>query len=81
MRAWDRDIDIYYSDILLDEKLYKEKSENILIYGISHKTSTCAKPLRFRYDKKDGFIKIHNGIRYLVLFDCGWYRTLKKKFV
>ena len=28
-----------------------------------------AKPLRFRYDRIDGFIKIHNKFRYLVLFD------------
>ena len=28
-----------------------------------------AKPLRIRYNKIDGFIKIHNKIRYLVLFD------------
>ena len=30
MRAWDRDINIDFSDILLDEKLYIEKYENIL---------------------------------------------------
>ena len=48
MRAWDRDINIDFSGILLDEKLYKEKYENILIYNISYKTSTGAKPLRFR---------------------------------
>ena len=29
MRVWDRDI--RFSDILLDEKLYKDKYENILI--------------------------------------------------
>ena len=51
IRFWDRDID--FSDILLDEKLYKEKYENILIYDISCKTSTCAKPLRIRLDKVD----------------------------
>ena len=28
-----------------------------------------AKPLHIRIDKIDGFIKIHNEIRYLVLFD------------
>ena len=38
MRAWDRDIDIDFSGILLG-KLYKEKFE----------------------------------IRYLVIFDCGWF--------
>ena len=25
-----------------------------------------------RFDKKDGFIKIQDGIRYLVLSDCSW---------
>ena len=73
MRAWGRDIDIEFSDILLDEKLYKEKYENILVYDISYKTSTGAKPLRIRYDEIDGFINIHNGIRYLVLFECGCF--------
>ena len=61
-----------FSGILLDEKLYKEKDKNDLVYGISCKTSAGEKPLRIRYDEIDGFIKIHNGIRYLVLFDCGW---------
>ena len=70
IRVWDRDVD--FSDILLDENVYKENYENILIYDISYKISTGAKPLRIRYDEIDGFIKIHNGIRYLVLFDCGW---------
>ena len=69
MRAWGIDIDTDFSGILLDEKLYKEKNKNVLIYDISYKTSTGAKPLRIRYDKIDGFIKIHNRIRYLVLFD------------
>ena len=69
MRAWDIDIETDFSGILLDEKLCKEKNENILIYDISYKTSTSAKPLRIRYNKIDGFIKIHNKIRYLVLFD------------
>ena len=32
-----------------------------------------AKPLRIRFDKIDGFIKIHNKIRYLVLFDYSYY--------
>ena len=59
MRFWDRDID--FSDILLDEKLYNKKYENISIYNISYKTS-----------KIDGFIRIHNKIRYLVLFDYSY---------
>ena len=66
----DRDID--FSDILLDENLYNKKYENILIYNISYKTSTGAKPLRIRFDKIDGFIKIHKKNRYRVLFDCSY---------
>ena len=42
--SWDIDIDTDFSRILLDEKIYKEKKENILIYDISYKTSTGAKP-------------------------------------
>ena len=59
---WDRGID--FSDILLDEKLYKEKYENILFYDISCKPSTGTKPLRIRFNKIDGFIKIHDKIRH-----------------
>ena len=29
--------------------------------------------MRVRFDKTDGFIKIHNGIRYSLLFDYGWF--------
>ena len=36
---------------------------------MSYKTSTGAKPLRIRYDEIDGFVKIQDRIRYLVLFD------------
>ena len=36
------------------------------------KTSTGAKPLPIRFGKLDGFIKIHNKIRYLVLVDYSY---------
>ena len=39
-------------DILLDEISY----ENILVYDILYKILVGAKPLRIRFDKKDGFI-------------------------
>ena len=59
-------VDIYFSDILLDEKLY----ENILVYDISYKTSTSTKPYHVRFDKIDGFARVHGSeFRYLVLFD------------
>ena len=57
IRFWDKDIE--FSVSLLDEKSY-ETSDNILIYDISNKTSTSAKPLHIRFDKIDGSIKIHN---------------------
>ena len=34
---------------------------------------TKLKQLQDHYDKMDGFIQIHNEIRCLVLFDCGWF--------
>ena len=62
IRAMDKDSDFDFSDALLDDKLYKEKYENVLIYDISCKTSTVAKPLRNRFNKIDEFIKTLNGI-------------------
>ena len=49
----DFDID----NILIDKKSH----ENILIYGISYKTLIGSKPLRIRFDKIDGFIRIYDG--------------------
>ena len=49
--------------ILLDQKSY----ENILVYNILYKTLLDAKPLRIRFDKVGGIIKIYNGIKYLDL--------------
>ena len=40
----------------------------------SHKKlQRLQKPLHIRFDKIDGFVKILDGIRYLVIFDCGWF--------
>ena len=57
--------DIYSGHIVLGQKSY----ENILIYDISYKAFMGKKRLRIWLDKIDGFIKIDNGIRCLVL-DC-----------
>ena len=66
----------YYFDDLtkfegvdLDNTLIDEKSfENILVLYISYKTLIAAKPLCVRFNKKDGFIRVYNVTRYLVLF-------------
>ena len=64
-----RVIDIYFNNILLDEKSYKKKFENILVYDITYKTFMGKKSLPIRFDKIDEFIKIYVGIRYLVLLE------------
>ena len=50
--------------IKLDEKSY----ENILVYDISCKTLIAAKPLSIRFNKEDGFIRVYDETRYVVLF-------------
>ena len=55
--------DIHSGNIFLDKKLYK----NILIRGLSYKSFMGLKLLRICFDKIDGFLKIYDGIRYLVL--------------
>ena len=57
--------DINVNNILLDEKLY----QNISFYNILCKKFIDAKPLRIRFEKVNGLIKIYNGIRYLELSD------------
>ena len=55
--------DFDLDNILIDEKLY----QNILIYDISYKTLIGLKRLPIRFSKIDGFIKIYDGSKYLVL--------------
>ena len=69
-----RFIDIDFSDILLDEKSY----ENILIYDVSSKTFIGAKALRIWFEKVE-FIKIYDGIRYLVLFAPERYNAIYER--
>ena len=58
-------INLNFRNILFDEKICK----NILIYGIScHSTFMGSIPFGIGFDEIDGFIKIYDGIRYLVLF-------------
>ena len=42
------------------------KSLNILGYNISYKNSIDAEPLRIRFDKVNGFIRVYDKTRYLV---------------
>ena len=61
--------DFNLDNILIDEKSY----ENILAYNISCKNLIAAKPLCIRFDKIDGFIRVYDGTRYLVLFGSDKY--------
>ena len=60
------DVIIRGFDINLDEKLY----ENISVYDVSYKTSTGPKPLRIRFNKIDGFIRIRLGEFGYLIMDC-----------
>ena len=64
--------DFDFGKILIDEKSHT----NILIYDISYKTLIGPKPLRNRFDKIDGFIRIYGGTKYLVLFDPEKYDAI-----
>ena len=57
-----------FSDISSDKKSYKNTCANILIHD---KPFMGSIPLRISFDKTNGFIKIYDGIRYLVLLDYG----------
>ena len=46
----------------------KKSHENVSIYNISYKVLIDSKSLRIRFDKTDGFIKVCDRIKYLVLF-------------
>ena len=75
-----KDRDIYSVDILLDKKSY-ELYKNILTYNISYKTSNGLKPLRIRFDKTDGFIRVLDGeIKHLVLFCYGLFDKISERF-
>ena len=39
-----------------------------MVYDISYKTLTGEKPFRVMFDKINGFIRVYDGTRYLVLF-------------
>ena len=57
---------------MINEKSYK----NILVYNISYKTLTGAKPMLINFDKVDLFIRIYDVTRYLVLLGPGKYDAI-----
>ena len=70
----------YFDDIIkiedfnLDNTLIDEKSyENISVYNISYNILIDAKPFHKRFNKTDGFIRVYDGTRYLVLFGSEKY--------
>ena len=50
-----------------------------MIYDISNKTLIGGKILRVKYDKVDGFVRVYDGTRYLVLFGPEKYDTFTKE--
>ena len=61
--------DFNLDNILIDEKSY----QSILDYNILHKNLIGAKPMHIRLDKMDGFIRVFDGTRCLVLFEGEQY--------
>ena len=61
----------YYFDEIVDEKSYK----NILVYNVSYE-NLIAKPLLIRFDKTDGFIRVDDKTRYLVLLGSEKYDSI-----
>ena len=47
-----------------------------MIYDISYKNLIDPKPLRIRFGKIDGFIRIYDGTRYLTLFGSEKYAAI-----
>ena len=64
--------DLDFDNILIDEKSHK----NILIFEMSYKNLIGSKPLRIKFDKIDGFIRIYDGTGYLTLFGFEKYDAI-----
>ena len=47
-----------------------------MIYDILDKTLISPKPLRIRFDKIDGTVRIYDGTRYLILFGTKKYDAI-----
>ena len=64
--------DFDFDNTLIDKKSHK----NVLAYNILHKIFNDYKPLRIRFDKIDGFVKVDDGTRYLVFFGSEKYDSI-----
>ena len=64
--------DFHLDNILIAEKSYK----NILVFKISYKTLNGAKSLCTGFNKIDGFIRVYDRTRYLVLFGAEKYDSI-----
>ena len=64
--------DFDFDNTLIDKKSHK----NVLAYNILHKTFNDYKPLRIRFDKIDGFVKVDDETRYLVFFGSEKYDSI-----
>ena len=55
--------------ILIDKKTFA----HILVYNISYKSLIDSKHLSITFNKIDGFVRVYDGTRYLVLFGSEKY--------
>ena len=67
--------DFDLDNILIDEKSYKY----VLVYNITYRTLIGDKRLHIGFDKIDGFIRVYDGTRYLVLFGGEKYDFIYNK--
>ena len=62
--------------------VYTFKSyKNFLVYNISYKTLFGSKPLHIRIDDVEGFLRVYDGIRYLVLFGSETYDAIYSRYL
>ena len=69
--------DFDLDNILIDEKSYK----NILVQNVSYKSLIDYKSLHIRFDKTDGFIRVYDGARYLILFKNEKYDSIQWHYI
>ena len=67
--------DFDLDNIFIDEKSY----ESILVYNISYKSLIDYKLLWITFDKIDGFFRVYDGTRYLVLFGSEKYHSIYER--